>query len=78
VVSAIRGRVKRTNGSRFRVVKLRFAGVPSEIYKMVSAINTFRNDFVAHQTKELTDSALARKALQEWAGGLRQIWKLHG
>jgi type III restriction enzyme len=62
----------------FGVIKLRFAGVPSEIYKMVSAINTFRNDFVAHQTKELTNSALARKALQEWAGGLRQIWKLHG
>jgi hypothetical protein len=48
------------------------------IYKLVSNINTFRNDYVAHQNKELTDSALARKALGEWASGLRQIWKLHG
>ena len=62
----------------FGVVKQRFAGVPSEIYKLVSTINTFRNDYVAHQEKELTDSALARKALEEWASGLRRIWKLHG
>ena len=61
----------------FGVVKQRFAGVPSETYKLVSDINTFRNDFVAHQNKELADSALARKALAEWAIGLRRIWKLH-
>jgi type III restriction enzyme len=62
----------------FGGVKQRFSGVPSEIYKLVSGINTFRNDYVAHQNKELTDSALARKALGEWANGLRRIWKLHG
>ncbi len=62
----------------FGVVKQRFVGVPSEIYKLVSNINTFRNDYVAHQDKELTDSTLARKALEEWASGLRRIWKLHG
>ena len=62
----------------FGVVKQRFAAVPSEIYKLVSSINTFRNDYVAHQDKELTDSAVARKALEEWASGLRRIWKLHG
>jgi hypothetical protein len=50
----------------------------SEIYKLVSNINTFRNDYVAHQNKDLTDSALARKALQEWASGLLRIWSLHG
>jgi len=62
----------------FGVVKQRFAAVPSEVYRLVSGINTFRNDYVAHQNKELTDSALARKALGEWASGLRRIWKLHG
>ncbi len=62
----------------FGVVKQKFATVPTEIYKLVSTINTFRNDYVAHQDKELTDSALARKALAEWASGLRRIWKLHG
>jgi len=62
----------------FGVVKQQFAGVASEIYKLVSNINTFRNDYVAHQNKDLTDSALARKALQEWASGLLRIWSLHG
>jgi type III restriction enzyme len=62
----------------FRIVQQKFAGVPSEIYKLVSTINIFRNDYVAHQNKELTDSVLARKALAEWASGLRRIWKLHG
>ena len=62
----------------FGVVKQRFAAVPSEIYKLVSSINTFRNDYVAHQDKQLTDAAVARKALEEWASGLRRIWKLHG
>ncbi|MCI0748838.1 MAG: DEAD/DEAH box helicase family protein [Verrucomicrobia subdivision 3 bacterium] len=61
----------------FGVVKQKFAAVPSEIYKLVSTINTFRNDYVAHQNKELTDPALARKALAEWASGLRRIWSLH-
>jgi type III restriction enzyme len=62
----------------FGVVKRRFTGVAAEIYKLVSNIDTFRNDYVAHQKKELTDSALARKALAEWASGLRRIWLLHG
>ncbi len=62
----------------FGLVKQRFRSVPSETYKLVSNINTFRNDYVAHQNKELTEAALARAALAEWASGLRQIWKLHG
>jgi type III restriction enzyme len=62
----------------FGVVKERFAALPPEVHGLVSAINTFRNDYVAHQNKELTDAALARKALGEWACGLRRIWKLHG
>lgn len=62
----------------FGVVRQRFKNVPPEIYKLVCSINTFRNDYVAHQNKELTVSALARKALGEWVSGLRQIWKMHG
>jgi hypothetical protein len=44
---------------------------------LVSSINTFRNDYVAHQEKELNESGLARKALREWTSGLRRIWELH-
>lgn len=59
-------------------VKQRFSGVPDETYKLICRINTFRNDYIAHQNKELTDPAIARTALMEWATGLRQIWKMRG
>lgn len=62
----------------FGAVRQRFGSVPAEICKLVCNINAFRNDHVAHQNKELTDPALARKTLGEWATGLRRIWKLHG
>jgi type III restriction enzyme len=64
-------------GAVFDAVNRQFSGVPEGTYRLVSNINTFRNDYVAHQEKELTDPALARKALEEWAFGLRRIWELH-
>jgi type III restriction enzyme len=64
-------------GGVFHDVGKQFSTVPEEIYRLVSNINTFRNDYVAHQEKELTDPVLARKALGEWAQGLRRIWELH-
>jgi len=64
-------------GVVFDAVNRRFSGVPEAIYKLVNVINTFRNDYVAHQEKELTDGVLARKALAEWSSGLRRIWELH-
>ncbi|HTV76446.1 MAG TPA: hypothetical protein VMD57_05545, partial [Candidatus Baltobacteraceae bacterium] len=64
-------------GAVFDVVNQQFSGVSEEIYRLVSNINTFRNDYVAHQEKQLTDPTLARKALGEWALGLRRIWELH-
>ncbi len=45
-------------------------------YKLVCRINAFRNDYIAHQAKTLTDGALAKEALVEWVGGLALIWKL--
>ena len=62
----------------FGVVKQRFAGVPSETYKLVSDINTFRNDYIAHQNKELTDAVIAADALGEWVSGLCRIWRFYG
>ncbi|HEV2328878.1 MAG TPA: DEAD/DEAH box helicase family protein [Verrucomicrobiae bacterium] len=64
-------------GGVFDVVGKQFSAMPDEIYRLVSSINTFRNDYVAHQEKELTDPVLARKALGEWALGLRRVWELH-
>jgi type III restriction enzyme len=62
----------------FGVVKQRFAGVPSETYKLVSDINTFRNNYIAHQDKELTDAVIAAEALGEWVSGLCRIWRVYG
>ena len=58
-------------------VRLRFADVDAEIYARVSRINTFRNDFIAHQNKELSDATAAREALREWSVGVARLWKLH-
>jgi len=66
-----------TTGAIFDVVNQQFSGLSEDIYRLVSSINTFRNDYVAHQEKKLTDPALARAALGEWAPGLRRIWELH-
>ena len=64
-------------GGVFLAVHGRFGFVADETYKLVCAINTFRNDFIAHQNRELTDAAVARAALTEWIGGLVAIWKIH-
>ncbi|MCX6906755.1 MAG: restriction endonuclease subunit R, partial [Verrucomicrobia bacterium] len=61
----------------FDAVSRMFAGVPDELYALVNRINTFRNDCIAHQNKELTNPTLARSALSEWLGGLSRIWDLH-
>jgi type III restriction enzyme len=67
-----------SSGGVFDAVSQRFGNIPEDVYKLVNHINTFRNDYIAHQDKELADATLARNALQEWASGLRLIWKLHG
>jgi type III restriction enzyme len=64
-------------GGVFSVVKRCFASVPDDTYKLISRINTFRNDYIAHQTKELSDVKLARESLAEWVSGLYKIWELH-
>lgn len=63
-------------GGIFAHVHQRFAFVGSDDYKLVCRINTFRNDYVAHQTKELTDVANAKGALTEWVRGLVRLWVL--
>ena len=64
-------------GEIFTQVHERFAFVSNEDYKLVCRINTFRNDYVAHQGRELMDVAEAKAALEEWVHGLMRIWALH-
>ena len=63
-------------GGAFDAVRQHCAGMTEEIYKLVNVINTFRNDYVAHQNKELVDAAKAKVALAEWVSGLCRIWRL--
>ena len=60
-----------------RCVRLRFAALEPETGKMVNRINQFRNDYVAHQGKELGDVARARDELREWIAGALKLWGLY-
>ena len=60
-----------------RSVRLRFAGMDVETGKLLNRINGFRNDYVAHQGKELTDVALVRSSLKEWSNGVVRLWQVH-
>ena len=53
-------------------VGFRFDGVRS-FFDQVSAVNDFRNTYVAHAEKELKDAAIAAKNLKSWIATLSQI-----
>jgi type III restriction enzyme len=65
-------------GLVFESVNAEFQKTTGETFDLVSRINSFRNTYVAHQKKELTEAALARAALTEWCSGLRHLWRLFG
>lgn len=44
--------------------------------QMIEEIRDFRNTYVAHQDKELTDREKAKAALKVWIGGLLQIYRI--
>lgn len=44
-----------------------------DLLDKVTKINDFRNTYVAHQEKDLTDADLAEKALKDWIAGLASI-----
>ena len=59
----------------FEVVRTRFADVSqTDLYSVIDAIYSFRNEYVAHQDRELGDSELAKQALMQWSNGLHRIW----
>jgi type III restriction enzyme len=64
-------------GGVFSEVYDRFSFVSDDDYKLICRINTFRNEYVAHQGKELTDVPKAKAALAEWLRGLIRIWSAH-
>lgn len=53
--------------------RLRFSG-GRKLLETITQINDFRNTYVAHQEKELTDKALAEQELRVWIEALNIIW----
>jgi len=66
---------RRKVGGVFEVVRNRFADVSqTDLFSVIDAIYSFRNEYIAHQDQELSDLELAKKALIQWANGLHRIW----
>ena len=62
-------------GGVFETVRIRFADVSeADLFSMLDTIYSFRNEYVAHQDRELSDPELTKDALQQWASGLHRIW----
>lgn len=49
----------------------------SQLGDQVNSIRAFRNSYIAHQEKELTDIVLARNELRNWISGLATIYNAH-
>ena len=65
-------------GGVFTSVRQKFSRFRDpEFPRMIEDIRDFRNTYVAHQEKELTDREKAQAALKRWVGGLLQIYRLH-
>lgn len=59
-------------GGIFNAVKMKFAAaVKTNLPDSVERIYSFRNEFIAHQEKELADLDLTRQAMKDWIGSLR-------
>jgi len=68
---------RRKVGGVFEVVRIKFADVSkTDLFSAIDSIYTFRNEYIAHQDRELSDIELAGQSLKEWANGLYKIWSL--
>jgi type III restriction enzyme len=65
-------------GGVFASVRQKFADFRDPGFqRMIEDIRDFRNTYVAHQEKDLTDREKAQAALKRWVGGLLHIYRLH-
>src|SRR3990167_2040063 len=65
-------------GGVFEAVKQYFSKIRSEeLYDIVKSIYDFRNTYIAHQDKELTDIKIAKEGLAHWVQGLYKIYMSH-
>ncbi|KJR41513.1 type III restriction protein res subunit [Candidatus Magnetoovum chiemensis] len=62
----------------FKAIKNKFSRFKgTDLYDTVRSINDFRNEYIAHQEKELTDKELTKKGLIKWITGLFKIYLSH-
>ncbi|MCX6680929.1 MAG: hypothetical protein NTX42_11295 [Methanothrix sp.] len=47
----------------------------TDLLDTVDRIYSFRNEYIAHQEKELLDREVAKEAMRDWISGLRRIWR---
>ncbi|MEW6110022.1 MAG: DEAD/DEAH box helicase family protein [Nitrospirota bacterium] len=65
-------------GGVFGAVKQSFSKFnETDLYDTVKAMTDFRNSYVAHQDKELTDIKTAREGLALWVQGLYKVYFAH-
>ena len=65
-------------GGVFEAIKKSFANFNEiGLLDTVKAITDFRNNYIAHQEKELTDINIARKGLITWIMGIYEIYFTH-
>ena len=68
---------RRKVGGVFDAARIKFADVSqTDLSSAIDSIYTFRNEYIAHQDRELSDTELAGLSLKEWANGLYKIWSL--
>lgn len=62
----------------FASVRKRFAPLKgTQLAARLNEIKEFRNTYIAHQERELTDAGKARKEMKRWIEGLQQIFRAH-
>jgi type III restriction enzyme len=63
-------------GGIFSAVKAAFVdAAKTDLLDTVDRIYSFRNEYIAHQEKELVDREVTRQAMRDWISGLRRIWR---
>ena len=61
-------------GGVFSAEKVAFVDAAKmDLPDTVDKIYSFRNEYIAHQEKELVDREMARQAMTDWIRGLRRI-----
>jgi len=61
-------------GGIFSAIKTKFEVAEKEsILDTVDKIYSFRNEYIAHQEKELEDASIAKQAMNDWIKGLIMI-----